>query len=255
MNKRNALPTPPRSLLRTRLFPILFALAALPVAGVGWLFYGISLQSVQSVLARQSLDAAQGGVARIAAAFPRMKTESSMPARSRTVRLYYRDQAGQNSILDQQTANQKLQSYTTWFLDEAAGHYVQVIYLDAAGEPLFKYETGQTVQDNLDPLIVPAFEPGDRSGRPLSGEKLRISVQKTASHGAVLRFARPVQASRTSKQVLGYLLLDVPLEQLLPQRTSGDISLLLADRTDGQVLYAADKRLPGRPLAVRSIRQ
>jgi hypothetical protein len=52
-----------------------------------------------------------------------------------------------------------------------------------------------------------------------------------------------------SKQVLGYLLLDVPLEQLLPQRTSGDISLLLADRTDGQVLYAADKSLPGHPLA------
>ena len=238
-----------RSLLRTRLFPILFALAALPVAGVGWLFYGMSLRSVESVLARQSLDAARAGAARIAAEFPGMKAESGMPARSRSVRRYYRDRAGQQSALDQQTADLELQSYTSWFLDETQGRYAQVIYLDTAGEPLFKRDTGQTVQDDLDLLIAPTFEPGDRNGRPTSGEKLRLSVQETNNHGAVLRFARPVQASRKSKEALGYLLLDVPLQQLLPQRISGDIALLLAEQTSGQILYSSDKSLPGSPLA------
>ncbi len=52
-----------RAALRTRLAPLLFGLAVLPVAGLALWFYAMALRSVESVLERQTraaVETAQG---------------------------------------------------------------------------------------------------------------------------------------------------------------------------------------------------
>ena len=234
------MPNQPRSILRTRLFPIIFILALLPIAGMGGLFYRMSLQSVQSVLQRQTLAATRAAAASIAAEFPRLQAESTMPARSRKVRTFYQERAA-----TRQAADQELRAYSAWFLDAAAGRYAQVIYLDGTGEPLFQYDPAQAAPVELGAAANAAFAASDWDGAPGPGERLRISVQQTPNHGLVFRFGRPVRGSPSP----GYVLLDVPLEKMLPGRMSEDIALLLVNRSTGQVLYGPDGTTPDRPLA------
>ena len=246
------MPAQPRSLLRTRLFPLIFALSVLPVAGIGGLSYLTSLRSVESVLSQQTMEAARVATARLTAAIPRMKLESRMPTRSREVRTFYQARSGSDPGTEG-IIHRNLRSYLAWFLDAAEIPYAQVIYLDAAGEPVFKYDPEQVIQiqpgESAAIALGLAFVPGDRKGRPKPGEALRISVQESAKYGTVIRLGRPVRISRSPGQPPGYVLLDVPFARLLPERISRSISLLFVDRTRKQVLYSTDRTLHGRSLA------
>ena len=244
------MPDPRRSLLRTRLFPLLFSLAVLPVVGMGAMFYAMSLRSVESVLERQSRTVARAEGTRIAATFPRMKKESGMPARSREVRDFYRRRAGSdpNPAVLRQFVERDLKPYLAWFLAETGDRYVQLTYLDAAGNPVFKYDPAQVSQLESAGAVDTAFTPTDRQGLPAVGELLQLSVQATPNHGLVLRFGRPVRDARAPQQPPGYVLLDVPLTTLLSQRISEDLDLMLVERQSGQVLYARDTKFHGQPL-------
>jgi hypothetical protein len=68
-------------------------------------------------------------------------------------------------------------------------------------------------------------------------------------YGTVVRLARPVQDARAATQPPGYVLLDLPLQELLPEHSSADVDLLLLERDGAQVLYGPEGVERGKELA------
>ena len=238
---------PAKSLLRTRLFPLLFILAVLPVAAMGGLFYALALDSVESVLGQQSLAVARRAALRCTALFARLDLESRLPTRSREVRLFYRAQGDAAQV--QEIVERDLEPYLRWLLDAVESPYAQVIFLDAGGTPLFKFAADQITLPQPGQTAAVAFEPTDRAGRPNAEERWRITLQQTRDYGAVVRLARPVQDAGAATQPPGYVLLDLPLQELLPEHSSADVDLLLLERDNEQVLYGPEGVERGKALA------
>ena len=230
---------PLRALLRTRLFPLLFALAALPLVGLGALFYALSLRSVESVLGQHTADVVESAIQRFDSQYDVIEQESGLPSRSLEARKFYRafDRGDETAI--QRVVEQQLRPYLQWFMETAITSYNQVIYLDADGHPVFKHDPAQSVQFATGEPIVP-FTINDQQGLPAPGRKLRISVQQTAGHGSVFRFARPIRDRKAARQPPGYVLVDAPLDLLVPASPGRNISLLLLHRPGGNLLYSSD---------------
>ena len=237
--------------LRTRLAPVLFSLAVLPVGGFALWFYVMSLRSVESVLERQTLAAVQNAATGIEAAYEDLLAIGSLSARSRVVR----DALGAAS-----PPRDELRAYAQWFLEKAGGRFDQIIFLDADGDPVDKLDPGNSAA--LDPalesgaVVAPTFEPSDRGGLPAPGQGLRVSVQSTIARGQVFRFSRPVGGSRLRRSTAGaaapsgYVSLDVRVDRLLTLQAGGDEALIIIERGASSVLLAPDPRLHGQPLAM-----
>ena len=242
---------PAPSTLRTRLFPLLFALALLPLVAVTALFYTASLRSVESVLKRQTLDAAQVAAGRLGAAFPGWKAETGVPAKGREVRAFFRAR----TEASRRNAEKDLELYVQWFMEETQGLYTRIVYLSADGDPLFKYSLERETPFALSPSDESRiYEKSDRRGAPDPGEKLRLTVVQPVGQPPALRFGRPIRDLRAPVQPPGYALVDVPLAEVLPQLLSRDVHLLLLDRGRREVLFGAD-RLSVResPAALQSL--
>ena len=243
--------TPSR--VRTRLAPLLFGLAMLPVAGLAVWFHFMALRSVESVLERQTMAAAQALVSGVSAKHRDLLAISSLPARSRVVRGAFRS-------ADPRSA--ELRSYAQWYLGGTGDRFAQIIFVDAGGTPVYKYDPGsaEAIGQQISGLEAgaatePTFDPGDGQGLPGPGQRLRVTVQSTTAHGQVFRFARPVGIGRRPGRAVsgavtpsGYVLLDVPVDQLLTARAGGDVELLVIDREASSILLAPASQLHGKEL-------
>jgi signal transduction histidine kinase len=237
------------SRLRTRLAPVLFGLAVLPVAVVAAWFYGMSLRSVESVLEQQTLAAVTDAGAKVEVAFEDLLVVSNLPARSRAVR---------NAFASTTTARDELRTYSNWFLGNAGGRFVQMIYINANGAPVDRHEALGTAalaqQLTSGDAPEPVFETTDHQGLPGPGQRLRVSVQATQSHGQVFRFSRPVGGRRLTRSgpgadtPTGYVSLDVPIDQLITLQAGGDVELIIVDRDAAQFLLTPDAQYQGLPL-------
>ena len=241
------MPAPATSPIRTRLFPFLFVLALLPLVVVAALFYVASVESVESVLQKQTMAVARTTVQRLESALPKLRAESSMPARGREVRTFFHLQDGGGADAATEDAARNLGLYANWFLERVQGRYVQMIYLNADGESLLKYDVEREIQDIQSAPSEAVPEVSDRQGRPGAGEKVRLSVVMTENKGAVLRFGWPVRAPQAARQPPGYVLVDAPLEQVLAQRVGEDVHLLLLDRQREELIYGADSLFLNQP--------
>ena len=245
-------PSPSR--VRTRLAPVLFALAVLPVAALAVWFHGMSLRAVESVLERQTLAAVRSAASGVGSTYRDLLAVGSLPARSRVVR---------EALGAPTPPRNELRAYARWFLANAGSHFAQIIFVDGDGAPVDKYDPGSVgaIDQQIDAVqsgqsaAAPTFEPSDGGGLPGSGQRLRISVQSTIAHGQVFRFARPVgggrrpgRAASTSHTPSGYVSLDVPVDELLTLRAGDDIELLLIDDEAGGVLLSPDPLLQGQPV-------
>jgi signal transduction histidine kinase len=241
------------SRVRTRLAPLLFGLAMLPVAGLAVWFHVMALRSVESVLERQTLATVQAAASGVDGKYQDLLPISTLPARSRVVR---------RALGSSDLPRAKLRTYAQWYLGSSGERFAQIIFVDASGLPVYKYDPGSTeaIGQQLSGLEPEAptdssFDPGDGQGLPGPGQRLRVTVQSTTAHGQVFRFARPVgltrrpglKASGTGVPT-GYVLLDVPISKLLTVPASGDIELLVIDREAAAILLSPNFALNGEEL-------
>ena len=152
-----------------------------------------------------------------------------------------------------------MRSYAEWYFGTKGDRFAQIIFVDAAGLPVYKYSGGgQGIGQQFTGMGAAAdasFDPGDGEGLPGPGQALRVSVQSTTAHGQVFRFARPVGVGRRPSRSVseavspsGYVLLDIAVKELLTERAGGDVELLVIDRDASTILLAPDEALHGEEL-------
>ncbi len=211
-------------------------------------FYGMSLRSVESVLEKQTLAAVDEAGQSVESNFDDLLVVSALPARSRAVR----------TALAAPTPDRgELVKYSQWFLGNAGGRFAQVIYLDARGNPVDRFDPANVAdiqQLTLAQDAPPVFDASDHLGLPPSGQQVRVTVQMTISRGQVFRFSRPIRARRVAPSAQsqsapeGYVSLDVPIDQLISLQAGGDVTLAIVDHGAGELLLTPNARLNGLPV-------
>ncbi|MFH1568593.1 MAG: HAMP domain-containing sensor histidine kinase [Gemmatimonadota bacterium] len=225
---------PGASRFRTRLFPTLFALAAIPAAGLAAWFYVMSVGAVEGVLQRQTTEAVSSATAHIRDLYPQLLSETSLPARAGEVVTWYAAR-GSSAAADAQAWEEEMRPFLEWFLEAGSGRFERVVFLDADGAPLVQHPPfasgGAFGQDSV------GGSPTDSRGLPAAGAAVQVTVQRDTPTGTVVRFARPVRAVGAQPSP-GFVYVDAPLASLLPQVRRGDVELALADRASDTWLVA-----------------
>ena len=244
-----------RSLLTTRLAPVLFVVTTVPVVALALWFYGLALRSVEGVLERQTAAAAEQTGRRLAGALPDLELLTAMPARSASVR----DALGSRdpSLPD---GDAVLSGYADWFLQQADGRFTRMYFVTADGSPLLQ-RLPASASDELSPADsdppLSIFDMTDSRGLPDPGQTLRISVQPTRLHGNVFRFARPAGLVRRFGRPddlpvipSGYICLEAPVANVFADTDDAAIELLLLRPADNRILYAPAHGLFDAPMSV-----
>ena len=210
--------TPSR--LRTRLFPALFTVVALPATGLAAWFYIMSVGAVEAVLEQQTSSAVGVAAERVATTYRKLHSETALPARAGETVAWFaaRDRSAEEAA---RLWDGDVRLFLGWFSENGGGLFVRVVYLDARGEPLVQYPPTGTASSG--------GAPTDARGMPPATDRLRVTVQRGTSTGTVIRFARPVRATRCQPSP-GFVYVDAPLAALLPETRRGDVELAIADR-------------------------
>ena len=224
---------PTASRVATRLFPLLLAVAALPVLAIAAVSFISGLDLVRNVATRRTGAVVALASAHVGEQLGTVIRESSMVPRSLEVRRFLRASDAPSSPTQADSTSQDLNNYLDYFLGATQIDYLQIVLLDAQGNVVARRRPGTTGPRAGATTASDEQTSIDTVGRPLVGQRLRFSRIETIS-GAILRVTQSVHPRRGT-EVLGFVLLDIDATTLLPAYGDDEISLF-AIGSQGEVL-------------------
>ncbi|MBT4610800.1 MAG: HAMP domain-containing histidine kinase [Gemmatimonadetes bacterium] len=224
---------PTASRVAPRLFPLLLAVAALPVLAIAAVSFISGLDLVRNVATRRTGAVVALASAHVGEQLGTVIRESSMVPRSLEVRRFLRASDAPSSPTQADSTSQDLNNYLDYFLGATQIDYLQIVLLDAQGNVVARRRPGTTGPRAGATTASDEQTSIDTVGRPLVGQRLRFSRIETIS-GAILRVTQSVHPRRGT-EVLGFVLLDIDATTLLPAYGDDEISLF-AIGSQGEVL-------------------
>ena len=228
--------------IRGKLLLIFFALGMVPMVAIGVASYLNSVRSVETVVKRRTMTAAQKVVADVMRQLEPRSNEIKLLARNREIQDLYRQYRTEGSVAPEMPA--RLGTFFRQFFAESREIYAQVYYLSVDGELIFRYAretgTGFGLGGYTFATADPGFEGMDL--RPfLGGDGLFLSGAYAPSYGHVVRMGRWIRDIEDGIRI-GFLLADVETDRLfeeaqLSQPPGRDGRLVILEGDQNRLLF------------------
>ena len=236
-------PTSLHALVRTRFFPLIFVAALLPLAAVVVWFYMMSFQSIESVLEQQTGRRAQTTAAAATRVYAHLLDDTALLTRGREIGRFFAalQEAGPGAARDRTGA--ALKDFLSWWSGEISAElYLQAVYLDGRGQPVYKHRFQEEVgAGGLETISAAAalegmrFSAADGLGAALEGTMRLSAVDNGRTQ--VFRLVRPLRPLRGQRQSPGYVAVDFARSSIVGVQQDDDMNLLIRGREKGEILF------------------
>ena len=229
--------------LRAKLLLLFFALAVLPMAGVGVLSYYNSLRTVEEVVEIRNLNAAREGADTLSKLVTQRQDETTLLAQNQEIQNFYAQ------LPD--AVPQRLQTFYGQFFQGPRQAFIQLQYLDLDGNLILRYNGLATdPTGNARPTLTRTDTTFTYLNLgPYQEDRLHVENAYLQTHGPVLRCGRWIKSIADGRRI-GFLLADLSIAQLVAatpigQRTLPRASAILFERAEGRILYHPEAHLIG----------
>jgi serine phosphatase RsbU (regulator of sigma subunit) len=232
--------------LRTWSFPLIFVVALLPLVAVIVWFYAMSFESIELVLEQQTGRLAHTTAAAATRVYGDLIDDTGMLTRGREIGRYYMALQDANRGVDRALEGSELKAFLDWWISQiSADLYLQAIYLNRLGQPVYKHVfRGETEAAGLESINLVAglegmrFTASDGLGVPAEGNMLLSRIHNGSEF--VFRIVRPLRPLRGQKESPGYVAVDFSRSSIVGERQDIDMDLLIRDQDNREILFLSN---------------
>ncbi len=230
------------ALVRTRFFPLIFVAALLPLAAVVIWFYMMSFEAIEEVLGQQTGRRAQTTAAAAARVYTHLLDDTALLTRGREIGGFFTalQEAGPGAA--RARAGAKLEDFLSWWSGEISpGLYLQAIYLDERGQPVYKHlfheDAGVGGLETISNAVAfddMGFSAVDSLDAVPEGTMGLSAVNNGRTQ--VFRLVRPLRPLRGQRQSPGYVAVDFARSSIVGTQQNDNMNLLIREREKGEIL-------------------
>ena len=242
----------PQSFMRTRYFRFVFAIGFVIFTALFIAFYRLVFGAIDNALSVQSRFFVERVTKNIEREYSRIKRESAVLRSNRLVQQYLLRLSAELQPAD--SVKERIESFLAWWLAGVDNPiYYGVSYLDLSGQPILVYPAVKEVVTQVNRDLSNLAETA--AGTGFTTKKLQRMIEQSlplehayeknqaytlilSDSTRLLRFIKPIKKRKT-EEILGYLAIDVHLEDIFGMDVEADRTLLVSENETLGIVHDA----------------